>query len=643
MAWALVLVWVTSGITSAQQLPVSWRVDDPQLAAYFAAEVRRIESRGLTEVQTLSDWQSQREERRRQLFDMLGLWPLPPRTDLQAVVTGTVDGDDFLVEKLQFQSLPGLYVTANLYRPKGLTQPAPAILYVCGHSQVKSNSVSYGNKTAYQHHGIWLARNGYVCLTLDTLQLGEIEGDHHGTYRLGQWWWNRRGYTPAGVEAWNSIRALDYLETRPEVDRSRLGMTGRSGGGSYTWTTAALDERVKAAAPVAGITDLHNQVVDGAVEGHCDCMFFRNTYRWDFAMNAALIAPRPLLLVNTDADTLFPLDGVQRLFAQTRRIYGLYSAYDRLGLVIGPGPHLDSPNLQVPVLRWFDQHLKGTTGPLEGYAEKQFTPDQLRVFTELPTGSKNARIQESFGPVLTRPANLPELQRFLRERVFAGWPEHPGPLALRETGREEVGGLRLRLFEFLSQAEVPLKLWVVDRPADAASRVRLEWLDSASWPQFQAELANRFPQLMAQPPGGSGTATPWTQPAPGEVVVGFAARGWGPHAWLGDDRKQTQIRRRFQLLGQTADGMRVWDLRRAWAAIRQLQPASEIQLSAAGSQAVMAALAAAWEEPAGLTVKVGTLPGVRGDEPDLLQLDALGPTEEWLPLLGDRIVRSREP
>lgn len=644
IVWALFLVGVAWGVLAAQQLPASWRLEDSPLAAYFEAEVERIESRGLAEVQTLSDWQSQREERRRQLFDMLGLWPLPPRTDLQPVITGTVDGDDFLVEKLQFQSLPGLYVTANLYRPKGLTQPAPAILYVCGHSQVKSNSVSFGNKTAYQHHGIWLARNGYVCLTIDTLQLGEIEGDHHGTYRLGQWWWNRRGYTPAGVEAWNCIRALDYLETRPEVDRTRLGMTGRSGGGSYTWTTAALDERVKVAAPVAGITDLRNQVVDGAVEGHCDCMFFRNTYRWDFAMNAALIAPRPLLLVNTDADTLFPLDGVQRLFAQTRRIYGLYSAYDRLGLVIGPGPHLDSPNLQVPVLRWFDQHLKGTSGPLEGYAEKQFTPDQLRVFTELPAESKNARIQESFGPQAPpRPTDLKELQRFLSERVFAGWPEHSGPLAVREVGREESGELRLRIVEFQSQPEVLLRLWVVDRPADSANRVRLEWLDSESWPRFQAELADRFPQSLRLREGTPGPATSWTQPAAGEVVVGFASRGWGPHAWPGDERKQTHIRRRFQLLGQTADGMRVWDLQRAWAAIRQLHPATKIQLSAEGSRAVMAALAVAGEETTGIQVIAGRLPGLREDGPDLLQLDWLGSAEDWLPLVGDRIIRRPQP
>ena len=100
-----------------------------------------------------------------------------------------------------------------------MPKPLPAILYVCGHANVVEDGVSLGNKTGYQHHGVWFARHGYVCLVIDTIQLGEIRGEHHGTYKLGRWWWTSRGYTPAGVEAWNGIRALDYLETRPEVDR----------------------------------------------------------------------------------------------------------------------------------------------------------------------------------------------------------------------------------------------------------------------------------------------------------------------------------------------------------------------------------------------------------------------------------------
>ena len=134
---------------------------------------------------------------------------------------------------------------------------------------------------------------------------------------------------------------------------------------------AALDERVKVAAPVAGMTDLRNQVVDGCLESHCDCMFFLNTYRWDFPQVAALIAPRPLLIGNSDKDRLFPLDGVVRLYNQTRRIYALYGKTNQLGLLITDGPHADTQDLQLPVFRWFNRFLKGQD-PLIEMAAKDF-------------------------------------------------------------------------------------------------------------------------------------------------------------------------------------------------------------------------------------------------------------------------------
>src|SRR5688500_13061229 len=268
---------------------------DAALAEYFRAETRRIERECLNDIKSPEDWAAKKDALRKQLFEMLSLDPLPDKTDLKATITGSVDHSSFRVENVHFQSRPGLYVTGNLYLPKGTDKPAPAVLYVCGHSLVKKGDVSYGNKTAYQHHAAWFASHGYVCLVIDTLQLGEIEGIHHGTHRERMWWWNSRGYTPAGVEAWNCIRALDYFQSRKEVDPNRIGVTGRSGGGAYSWWAVALDDRVKCAVPVAGITDLRNHVVDGAVEGHCDCMFFVNTHRWDYATVAALAAPRPLL------------------------------------------------------------------------------------------------------------------------------------------------------------------------------------------------------------------------------------------------------------------------------------------------------------------------------------------------------------
>ena len=97
--------------------------------------------------------------------------------------------------------------------------------------------------------------------------------------------------------------------------------------------------------------------MDGTVEGHCDCMFVVNTYRWDYPLVAALVAPRPLLIANSDSDTIFPLDGVSRLHSKVRRIYELHKASDKLGLLITPGPHKDTQDLQLPVFRWFNRHL----------------------------------------------------------------------------------------------------------------------------------------------------------------------------------------------------------------------------------------------------------------------------------------------
>ena len=140
------------------------------LADYFATEVTTLESQPFPSPSTEAEWEKERSQLRGELAEMLGLNPLPERTPLGAVKTGETEGEGFVVEKLYLQSQPGLYVTANLYRPAQTNGKAPAILYVCGHSEVKGkDGKSLGNKVAYQHHGAWFARHGYVCLVMDTL------------------------------------------------------------------------------------------------------------------------------------------------------------------------------------------------------------------------------------------------------------------------------------------------------------------------------------------------------------------------------------------------------------------------------------------------------------------------------------------
>jgi len=632
----ILLLFVQSGLAADPQTPDTSRAD-AALSAYFRAETAKLADNCLADIETLDEWQERRVQLRRELFEMLALDPLPERTPLQPVVTGTVERDDFTVEKIQFQSMPGLYVTGNLYLPKQRDEKLPAILYLCGHGRVKKDGVSFGNKVHYQHHGAWFARHGYVCLTIDTLQLGEIEGEHHGTYRLGKWWWNARGYTPAGVEAWNSIRALDYLESREEVDPNRMGATGRSGGGAYSWWIAALDDRIKVAVPVAGITDLENHVVDGCIEGHCDCMFVVNTYRWDYAQVAALVAPRPLLIENSDSDGIFPLDGVLRVYEQVRKIYGLYDADEKLGLVITPGPHSDTQDLQVPAFRWFNHWLKQDKSLITDAAVPFFEPEELKVFAELPADEQNTKIDETFVPLAPAPAvpadetEWNEMRDRWREQLdaksFGGWPSEAVPLDLQPAFDVERAGVRLAAYDFTSQDHVPLRLYVAHRAGlEKADLMVLNVLDEEGWQKWLQTMRVPFAEQLAdEVPTGDAPEeladvgqmfanSPW-------VMAYVAPRGVGPTTWSQAPKKLTHNPRRFMLLGQTLDGMRVWDVRRAMQALRSVEELKETPLWLQSERAMAGVtLYASLYEPDVTRLDLWMLPDSHRQGPDLLNV-----------------------
>ena len=613
---ALSMLLLLAAIASHGGTPRDTSAGDRLFAEYFGRETARLRDSALADIRSAEDWGRQVETDRRRLQEMLGLWPAPERTPLRATITGVVEHPEFRVEKLHFQSRPGLYVTASLYLPPKPEGRIPAVLYVCGHGNVKKDGISYGSKASYQHHGAWFARNGYACMVIDTLQLGEIEGLHHGTYREGMWWWISRGYTPGGVEAWNGIRALDYLQSRPEVDPERLGITGRSGGGAYSWYVAALDPRVKAAVPVAGITDLENHVIDGTVEGHCDCMFIANRYQWDYSRLAALVAPRPLLIANTDKDTIFPLEGVVRVHAQVRRIYQLLKAPDRLGLLITEGPHRDTQDLQVPALRWFNRFLKGDAeSQVANQAARLLQPEQLRVFDRLPADQINTRIQETFVARAKAPAPPADATAWaglksrwmqaLREEVFPCWPQGSAPPATKTLWSSTHDGLRLAAHEMESQAGVQLRYYTLrrerlDRPEISVVNV----MDDPGWLKWLAQMGSAFAEPLAQDRKAAGV----TGTAPAELastaamlkrfpwrMVYVLPRGIGPTAWNPGSRQQTQVRRRFMLLGQSLEAMQTWDIRRAVQSLRSLGPAGKVWLQGEKDLAALCVYAALFE------------------------------------------------
>ncbi len=634
------------------------------LDAYFRDQVKRIEAECLTGLTTKAAWEKERVELRRQFFDMMGLSPLPPKTDLKATVTGIVDAGDFTVEKIHFQSVPGLYVTANLYLPKPIAgrkaEKYPAILYVCGHGNTVVDGVSFGSKVSYQYHPAWFATHGYACLILDTLQLAEIQGLHHGTYTHGMWWWHSRGYTPAGVELWNGIRALDYLETRPEIDATRFGLTGRSGGGATSWWVAAADERIKAVVPVAGIADLRSHIVSGwqdaaglpklvsprhergVVTGHCDCMYPVNTYRWDFANVAALIAPRPLLLGNSDTDAIFPIAGYRRIADKVRKVYSLYDADEKFQLLETSGPHKDTPELRRGINRWMNRWLKDDTiTDVEDDLSPPLKPAQLRVLEKFPADRVNEKAHEVFVPVAKVelppddatlrawwPDKRKELVAALQDRVFRGWAKEPAPLAAKMVHDVTHDGVRLRAIDFTSEAEVALRLFVLTpEKAGPPAEVILSVLDDAGWNRWCAELGPNFAQALGLDGKVKRDDAMFAQnlAVMQKEKLAFAAiapRGIGTTRWAKPGSIEDRMeRRRFALIGQTIEGQQVWDVRRAIQALATLPDAKAAKLTLQGErEAAGIALYAGLFEPRVAAFDLWQLPVSHREGPSFLNV-----------------------
>ena len=584
------------------------------LEAYFEAHVEALTEESRLDIINPDEWPEHREQYRHELAYMLGLNPMPEDAPLNAETTGTIEHDDFTVEKVHFQSMPGLYVTGNLYIPNNLDEPAPTILYLCGHARRVEDGVSLGNKAAYQHHPAWFARHGYVSLIVDTIQLGEIEGLHHGTHREGMWWWNSRGYTPAGVEAFNAMRALDYLETRDEVDPERFGVTGRSGGGIGTLFLAALDERVAAAAPVAGITDIPNHFAEYLPPRHCDCNYFPNRYRFDYPRIVSMIAPRPLLIANSDRDAIFPLDGVQRVHEQVRDVYEALGVEEDLGLAITVGGHEDTQQLRVPVFSWFNRHLKGEDPLIDQPAEPLLDEADLRVFDELPEDEIVTTIHDTFVPAadVETPADASawETQRDefleqLKTNTFGNWPEAYPAFNPAQVFSAEREGLHLEAWDFTVEPHVELRLYLARAAAiEEPDNVLLLVLDEEGWRDGMASMTAEFGDVLPEYPG--------VEPDPGQFRQGLqfmeatnavwavlTPRGVGPAAWAEPDSSDAvHLRRSFPILGQTLHGQQVLDILRTLEFLRGHEIAADLPINifARDEKAALTIYAAALDE-----------------------------------------------
>src|SRR5205814_1100465 len=243
------------------------------------------------------------------------------------------------------------------------------------------------------------------------------------------------GYTPAGVEVWNAIRALDYLQTRPEVDPSRIGLTGISGGGAMTWYTAAVDERIAAAAPVCSTFTFGSQAAHWVARGQCDCIYYHNTYAWDFPVVGALIAPRPLLILSGQKDSIFPPDGYHATFQRAKKVYDLYAGTDseRIREIDDNVEHSDPPLFLRQARQWMQRWLKNDSAilPDQTNSPPKERAEDLACLRQIPADAANYRIHNQFTKTVSL-KNPPsraawtrrrmELIAQLKEKVFRWFP-----------------------------------------------------------------------------------------------------------------------------------------------------------------------------------------------------------------------------
>jgi dienelactone hydrolase len=318
----------------------------------------------LCDVQTIDDWERLRPQRQLEFRRSMGLDPLPERCPLKLTDYGAFAGQGYRARKIAFQILPDCWGSADVYYPDPLPAGrAPGVLYVCGHATIGTHH--------YQYHPILWARRGYVCLIVDTIEQNDNPGEHHGQEVGKLDSWVSLGYTAAGGELWNAMRALDVLAGDPHVDPERLAVTGVSGGGACSFHLAIVDQRIKAVSTLCGISTPYDAIANRHLISHCNCFYPNNIYRRDTSEFAALIAPRAALFCFADGDTLFHPEEIQAFVERTRKVYTLAGAGDKCRLVTCPGAHGDHPEFDDATCQWFDTHVAGEVrlplkrGPVE--------------------------------------------------------------------------------------------------------------------------------------------------------------------------------------------------------------------------------------------------------------------------------------
>jgi dienelactone hydrolase len=355
---------------------------EEMLFTYLMGAVRACDERRTQEVArliTAQDWEAWGKRVRAEFHRAIG--PFPERTPLNARILGVLERDGYRIEKVVFESRPDFLVTANLYIPTGGAGRYPAVLSPCGHTDNGKAGETY--QQAY----ISLVKLGFVVLTYDPLGQGERNeywdtASHKAILKPGTMQHCHvgnqcylTGTNLAQYRIWDGMRAIDYLQSRDEVDAARIGVAGNSGGGTLTTYIIALDDRVHSGAPSCYITTLARRVETRGTADAEQNLVGQFPNMLDHADMLIAFAPKPLLICSAVHD-FFPIEGAREAYRCLRRAYEAFGVPEKLAMAEADARHGWTIDLRTATYRWFNRWLRGDTSDVKEPADIAVEPDE---------------------------------------------------------------------------------------------------------------------------------------------------------------------------------------------------------------------------------------------------------------------------
>jgi len=515
------------------QAEQAWREDDDRQKAWDAIQ----DQRELLKTQ---------DELRQKLLQMIGGLPAV-KTDLHPRVTGKIQMDGFSVEKLIFQSLPGVYVTALVYVPDDRSKKHPAVLVPAGHAP--------DGKFHYQSLSQRLAARGYVVISWDPVGQGErsqfwdasagksrynlVCGEHAVMGNLAY----LAGANLARWEIWDGIRAVDYLLTRPEVDGERISITGTSGGGFQATLIAALDERIKVAVPSCYISALpmriYNRVFADPDSDPEQDLFGMISNGVDHPGLLLLMYPRPVLVAAAVLD-FFPIEGTRKTVREVRRLYERFDRGDRIALVEGYHAHQFSSENQeaaLDFLNHFNQMpVRHGLPPVKELTDKalQCTRTGQVMLDYSDARSLMAVIREYYDEHKTRPRQTVAKEYYgdnysgvkdWHVSEHAGVPPGQGQITWEAMGSSKSEGVSIDRYMLRHSKLLEMPLLYIHKSA-ADKRTFLLWFRESGkataedWPEIKKYVDEGYDIVSFDFRGLGETRMPYTAVSPDDPALG---------------------------------------------------------------------------------------------------------------------------